>query len=105
MAENLTLTTDIYLGFYCQLTKDLIVPYFLQNPFLRPQNSIVPLFSSDNIVKCAFLRVIFAARRLIISELGVLLKRIRRFVSPEILHYIYNALVQPHFEYCSFCLG
>ena len=33
------------------------------------------------------------------------IKRIRPFVSPEILHYIYNALVQPHFDYCSIVWG
>ena len=32
-------------------------------------------------------------------------KRIRPFVSPEILHYIYNTLVQPHFDYCSIVWG
>ena len=32
-------------------------------------------------------------------------KRIRRFVSPEILHYIYNALILPHFDYCSIVWG
>ena len=30
---------------------------------------------------------------------------IKPFVSPEILHYIYNALVQPHFDYCSIVWG
>ena len=33
------------------------------------------------------------------------MKRIKSFVSPEILHYIYNALVQPHFNYCSIVWG
>ena len=32
------------------------------------------------------------------------IKRIKPFVSPEILHYIYNALVRPHFDYCSIFL-
>ena len=36
----------------------------------------------------------------IASVIGAI-KRIRPFVSPEILHYIYNALVLPHFDYCS----
>ena len=31
--------------------------------------------------------------------------RIRPFVLPEILHYIYNALIQPHFDYCSIVWG
>ena len=63
LAENLTdywhlpwvlLSTD----------KDLIVPYFLQKPVFNVLNSIVPLFSSDSVIKCAFLGVILAARRL-----------------------------------------
>ena len=29
----------------------------------------------------------------------------KSFVSPEILHYIYNALVQPHFDYCGIVWG
>ena len=33
------------------------------------------------------------------------IKRIKPFVSLEILHYIYNALVQPHFYYCSIFWG
>ena len=33
------------------------------------------------------------------------IKGIRPFVSPEKLHYIYNALVQPHFDYCSIVRG
>ena len=40
----------------------------------------------------------------IASGIGAI-KRIRPFVSPEILHYIYNALVQPHFDYCSVVWG
>ena len=36
----------------------------------------------------------------IASGIGAV-KRIRPFVSPEILNYIYNALIQPHFGYCS----
>ena len=36
----------------------------------------------------------------IASGIGAI-KRIRPLVAPDILHYIYNALVQPHFEYCS----
>ena len=38
------------------------------------------------------------------SSIGAI-KRIRPFVSPEILHYIYNPLVQPHFDYCSIVWG
>ena len=33
------------------------------------------------------------------------IKRISPFASPEILHYIYNAFVQPHFDYCSIVWG
>ena len=40
----------------------------------------------------------------IASGIGAM-KRIKPFVSPEILHYIYNALVQPHFDYCSILSG
>ena len=40
----------------------------------------------------------------IASGIGAI-KRIRPFVSPEILHYIYNTLVQPHFDYCSIVWG
>ena len=40
----------------------------------------------------------------IASGIGAI-KRIKPFVSPEILHYIYNALVRPHFDYCSIFLG
>ena len=40
----------------------------------------------------------------IASGIGAI-KRIRPFVSPEILHYIYNALVQPHFDYYSIVWG
>ena len=40
----------------------------------------------------------------IASGIGAI-KRIGPFVSPEILHYIYNALVQPHFDYCSIVWG
>ena len=32
-------------------------------------------------------------------------KRIKPFVTPEILHYIYNALVRPLFDYCSIVWG
>ena len=35
----------------------------------------------------------------IASGIGVI-KRIKPFVSPEILHYIYSALVKPLFDYC-----
>ena len=40
----------------------------------------------------------------IASGIGAI-KRIRPFASPEILHYIYNAVVQPHFDYCSIVWG
>ena len=40
----------------------------------------------------------------IASGIGAI-KRIKPFVSPEILHYIYNALVQPYFDYCSIVWG
>ena len=40
------------------------MPYFLQKLVLKALNSIVPLFSSYNVIKCAFLGVILAARRL-----------------------------------------
>ena len=40
----------------------------------------------------------------IASGIGAI-KRIKPFVSTEILHYIYNALVQPHFDYCSIVWG
>ena len=40
----------------------------------------------------------------IASGIGAI-KRIRPSVSPEILHYIYNALVQPRFDYCSIVWG
>ena len=40
----------------------------------------------------------------IASGIGAI-KRIRPFVSPEILHYTYNALARPHFDYCSIVLG
>ena len=43
-----------------------IVTYFVQNPF-KSLNSIVPLFSSDDVIKCAFLGVILTARRLSVS--------------------------------------
>ena len=33
------------------------------------------------------------------------IKQIRPFVSPELLHYIYNALVQTHFDYCGIVWG
>ena len=29
--------------------------YFLQNLFLRPFNSMIPIFSSDKVIKCAFI--------------------------------------------------
>jgi len=40
----------------------------------------------------------------IASGIGAI-KRIKPFVSPETLHYIYNALVEPHFDYCSIVWG
>ena len=33
------------------------------------------------------------------------IKRIRPFVPPPILHYIYNALIQSHFDYCNLVWG
>lgn len=36
----------------------------------------------------------------IASGIGTI-KRVRPLVAPEMLHYIYNALVQPRFTYCS----
>ena len=36
---------------------------FPENPFWRPFNSNVPLFSSDNVIKCAFICLILAAGR------------------------------------------
>lgn len=40
----------------------------------------------------------------IASGIGAI-KRIRPLVPPDILHYIYNALIQPHFDYCSTVWG
>ena len=40
----------------------------------------------------------------IASGIGAI-KRIKPLVSPAILHYIYNALIQPHFDYCSIVWG
>ena len=40
----------------------------------------------------------------IASGIGAI-KRIKPFVSPEILHYIYYALVHPHFDYCCIVWG
>ena len=39
-------------------------PLFSTKPVFKALNSIVPLFSSDNVIKCAFLELILAARRL-----------------------------------------
>ena len=39
-------------------------PLFSTKLVLKALNSIVPLFASDNVIKCAFLGVILAARRL-----------------------------------------
>ena len=38
------------------------------------------------------------------SGIGVI-KRIRPFVPPPTLHYIYNALIQSHFDYCYLVWG
>ena len=38
-------------------------PIFSTKLFLRPFNSIVPLFSSDNVIKCAFICVLILAGR------------------------------------------
>ena len=62
--SKIKLTTDICLGLYWQLTKDLIVLYFLQNPFLGPFNSTVLLFSSENGIKCSSIWVILPGARL-----------------------------------------
>ena len=52
------------LKFNWQLTKDLlIVLYFPRKPFLRPSNCIIPPFSSNNVINCAFIWVILAAGR------------------------------------------
>ena len=40
----------------------------------------------------------------IASGIGAI-KQIRPFILPEILHNIYNALVQTHFDYCSIAWG
>ena len=42
IVPKIYVTTDICLGFYWQMAKDL---YFLQHPFMRLFNSIFPLFS------------------------------------------------------------
>ena len=39
-------------------------PLFSTKPIFKELNSIVPLFLSDKVIKCAFLGVILAARRL-----------------------------------------
>ena len=39
-------------------------PLFSTKPVFKALNSIVLLFKSDSVIKCAFLRVILAARRL-----------------------------------------
>ena len=38
-------------------------PLFSTKPIFKALNSIVPLFLSDKVIKCAFLGVILAARR------------------------------------------
>ena len=38
------------------------------------------------------------------SGIGAI-KRIRPFVPPSTLHYIYNALIQSHFDYCNLVWG
>jgi len=38
------------------------------------------------------------------SEIGAI-KRITPFVPPPILHYIYNSLIQSHFDYCNLVWG
>ena len=40
----------------------------------------------------------------IASGIGAI-EQSKPFVSPERLHYIYNALVQPHFDFCSIVWG
>ena len=44
--------------------KGLDSPLFSSKPIFKALNSIVPLFSSDNVINCAFLGVMLAARRL-----------------------------------------
>ena len=43
-------------------------PLFSPNPVFKALSSIVPLFSSDNVIKCALLGVILAARRLTLKN-------------------------------------
>ena len=43
---------------------------------------------------------VHAARRLVIIIIGAL-KRVRPFISKETAIQIYNALIMPHFDYCS----
>ena len=57
IVPKIYVTTDICLGFYWQMAKDL---YFLQQPFMRLFNSIFPLFSWDDVIKCAFIMVYMA---------------------------------------------
>ena len=63
MAENLT---DYWHLPYVLLStnKGPDWPLFSSKPAFEALNSIVPFFSSDNVIKCAFLGVILAARRL-----------------------------------------
>ena len=37
--------------------------------------------------------------------LSMLIKRVRPFVPPAALLYIYSALIQPHFDYCNLVWG
>ena len=63
IAENLT--DYWHLPWVLLLTdKGPDCPLFSTKPFFKALNSLFPLFSSDNVIICAFLGVILAARRL-----------------------------------------
>ena len=74
---------------------------FLQNkyPLL---NYCFGILTDDNV---AWHSHIDKLSKKIASGIGAI-KRIKPFVSPEILHYTYNVLVKPHFDYSGInCLG
>ena len=52
----------------------------------------------DDNMACAWHSHIDKLSKKIASGIGAI-KRIKPLVAPDILHYIYNALVQPHFDY------
>ena len=62
MAENLTDYWHLP-WFLLSTDKGPDCPLFSSKPVFKALNSIVPFFSSDNVIKCAFLGVILAARR------------------------------------------